>query len=68
MVIEDPGPWLSRAHGFSDFGEVCHPAAMGLLQFGVEQPQHDNVNTMMIAHRLNDRCNVWPPWRRNGHG
>jgi hypothetical protein len=68
VVIEDPSPSLSRAHGFRNFGEICHSAAMWLFQFGVEQPQDDNVNTMMITYRLNNRFNVWPPWRCNGHG
>lgn len=68
VVIEDPGPSLSHAHGFGNFGEICHPAAMWLFEFGAEQPQDDNVDTMMIAYRLNNRFDVWPPWRCNGHG
>jgi hypothetical protein len=68
MVIEDPGPSPSRAHGLRDFGEICHSAAMWLFQFGVEQPQDDDVNTMMSTYRLNHRFNVRPPWRCNGHG
>ena len=68
VVIEDPGPLPSRAHWLRNFGEICHSAAMGLFQFGVEQPQHDNVNAMMITYRPDNRFNVWPPWRRNGHG
>jgi len=43
------------------------PAAMRLVQLGVQQPQDDHVNTMMIAHRPNNRCNVRPPWRCNVH-
>jgi hypothetical protein len=38
VVIEDPGPSLmdpspslSRAHGFCNFGEICHSAAMWLF-------------------------------------
>jgi hypothetical protein len=31
VVIEDPGPSLSSVHGFRDFGEICHSAAMGLF-------------------------------------
>jgi hypothetical protein len=68
VVIEDPSPSLNRAPGFRNFGEICHSAAMWLFQFGAEQPQDDNVNTMMTTHRLNDRFNVWPPGRCNGHG
>jgi hypothetical protein len=37
---------------------------MRLFQLGVEQPQDDNVRTKMIAHRLNNRCNVRPLVRR----
>jgi len=68
MVIEDPCPSLSRAHGFCNFGQICHPAAMWLFQFGAEQPQDDNINTVMITYRLNNRFNVLPPWCCNGHG
>jgi hypothetical protein len=68
MVIEGPGPSLSRTHGFCNFGKICHPAAMWLLQFGVEQPQDDNVNAVKLTYRLNNRFDVWPPWRGNGHG
>src|SRR5258706_12544527 len=65
VVIEDPRPSRSRAHGFRNFGEICHAAARGLFEFGVEQPQDDNVDTMMITHRLNNRLTVLPPWRCN---
>jgi hypothetical protein len=41
---------------------------MWLLLFGVEQPQQDNFDTMMITYRLNNRFNVLPPWRCNRHG
>ena len=68
VVIEDPGPSLGGAHGLGYFGEICHPAAMWVFQFGVEQPQHDNVHAVMLTDRLNHRFDVRPPWRCNRHG
>jgi len=41
---------------------------MWLFQFGAEQPQDDNINTVMITYRLNNRFNVLPQWCCNGHG
>jgi hypothetical protein len=67
VVIEDSSPSLSSAHGFGNFGQVCHSAAVWLLQFGVEQPQHYDVNTMMITYGLNDWFNGLPPGRSNRH-
>jgi hypothetical protein len=62
FVIEDPSPSLS-VHGFRDLGEICHPTAMWLVQFGIEQPQDDDVNAVIIACRADNRFNVLPPGR-----
>jgi hypothetical protein len=67
VVVEDTSPTLNRVHRLRNFGEICHSTAMRLLQLGVEQPQDDNVNTVMITDGLNNRLNVLPPRRCNGH-
>jgi hypothetical protein len=67
LIIKHPGPSL-RAHRFGDLGEIGHPAAMWLVQFGIEHPQHDDVDAMNIACRPDNRFNVLPPGRGNGHG
>jgi len=67
MVVEDPGPGLS-ADAFRDLREVCHPAAMRLVQFGIEQSEDNDINAVVITCRPNDRSNVLLPGRCNGHG
>jgi len=67
MVVEDPSPGLS-AYGFRDLREVCDPAAVRLLQFGIEQPQDNDINAVTITCRPNNRSNLLPPGRCNGHG
>jgi len=56
VVIEDPGPLLSRAHGFRDFGEICHSARHVAVPVRASSSRRDdNINTMMITYRLNNR-------------
>jgi hypothetical protein len=66
VVIEDPSPWLS-ADGFSDLGQVRHPTAVGLVSFGIEQSQDSDINAVTITSRSNNRFNVLPPGRCDGH-
>jgi len=67
LIVKRPGPWLS-ADGFRDLREVCHLAAVRLIELGVEQPQDNDINGMMITCRPNNRFNVLPPGRSDGHG
>ena len=67
MVVEDPSPGLS-AYGVRDLREICHPAAMRLDQFGIEQSQDDDINAVIITCCPNNRSNLLPPGRCNGHG
>jgi hypothetical protein len=67
LVIEAPGPLLST-YGFRDLGEVCHPAAVWLVQLGIEQTQNDDVDAVTITRRPDNRSDVLPPRRFNGHG
>jgi len=48
MVVEHPSPWLN-AGGFSDLREVRHPAAVGLISFGIEQSQDSDINAVVVA-------------------
>jgi len=48
VVVEDPGPWLS-ADGFSHLREVRHPTAVGLVSFGIEQSQDNDINAVVIT-------------------
>ena len=65
MVVEDPGPGLSA---YRDLREVCHPAAMRIDQFGIEQSQDNDIKAVVISRRPNNRSNLLPPGRCNGHG
>ena len=67
MVVENPDPWLS-AYRLRDLSEVRHPAAVWLLQLGIEQPQDSDIDAVMITCRTNNRLNVLPPGRHNRHG
>ena len=56
------------ADGFRDLREVCHPTAVRLVQFGIEQSEDNDINAVIITCRPNNRSNLLPPGRCNGHG
>jgi hypothetical protein len=39
-----------------------------LIEFGIKEPQDNDVNGVVSTCRPNNRFNVLPPGRGNGHG